>query len=118
MQTLFERYGGFPKVSRIVSTFYDRVLDSPTLSPYFEGVDMRRIIDHQTKFIASVMGGPASFTNEHLAHVHQHLGIDTRSFEEAVLVLRDSFEDHGVDENDIGAVLAHVRSKKTFIVFE
>lgn len=117
VQTLFERYGGFPKVSRIVSTFYDRVVDSPELTGYFEGVDMRRLIDHQTKFIASVMGGPASFSDQHLARVHEHLGITSASFDEAVVILRESLEDHGMEETDIGTVIASVRARKPYIVF-
>jgi hemoglobin len=43
---MFERYGGFSRISRIVSTFYDLVLDSPMLGPYFANTDMRRLIDH------------------------------------------------------------------------
>lgn len=74
--SIFIRYGGFASVSRVVSDFYGRVQDSKIMSPYFEGVDMRRQIDHQTKFVASLMGGPASFTNEHIAHVHDRLKID------------------------------------------
>ena len=103
-------------VSRVISTFYDRVLSTPQLIHYFEGVDMRRLIDHQTKFVASVMGGPASFTDEHLARVHKHLGIDESSFEEVVLILRESMEDHNMNETDIGDVMSQVRSRKQFIV--
>lgn len=68
--TIFERYGGFAKVSRIVSSFYDKILESPITSTYFDNIDMRRLIDHQTKFIAYVMGGPASYTNDQLERVH------------------------------------------------
>jgi len=118
VQTLFERYGGFKTVSRIVSTFYDRVLESPKLTDYFDGVDMRNLIDHQTKFIASVMGGPASFTDQHLARVHEHLGITSVAFDEAVLILRESLEDHDVEETDIGTVVSGVRARKPYIVFE
>ena len=57
-ETMFERYGGFARVSRVVSSFYERVLESPSLAPYFAGIDMRRQIDHQTKFIASIRAGP------------------------------------------------------------
>jgi len=56
-QTLFDKYGGFATVSRIVSAFYDEVLESEQLRPYFRGLDMRRLVDHQTKFIAALMGG-------------------------------------------------------------
>lgn len=57
MATMFDRYGGFTSVSKIVMSFYDKVLDSETVGPYFEDIDMKALIDHQTKFIAQVMGG-------------------------------------------------------------
>jgi hemoglobin len=116
LQSIFERVGGMRTVSRMISTFYDRVLDTPDLIHYFDGIDMRRLIDHQTKFFAAVMGGPASFTDEHLAKVHAHLGIDGGSFEEAVLILRETLEDHGMGETDVGEVMSQVRARKQFIV--
>jgi hypothetical protein len=74
-QSLFERYGGFAKISKSVMSFYDKLLSSPMLSPYFAKTDMKRLIDHQTKFVSSLMGGPASYTSEHLERVHAHLNI-------------------------------------------
>jgi hemoglobin len=47
--TIFERYGGFGTFHQVVSVFYDRMLASPVTSPYFANVDMRRLIDHQTR---------------------------------------------------------------------
>jgi truncated hemoglobin YjbI len=35
--TLFERVGGFARVRLMVSDFYERVLDSTLLAPYFAG---------------------------------------------------------------------------------
>ena len=116
MQTLFERAGGFPKVSKIVSRFYDRVLDDPKLAPFFTGVDMKRQIDHQTKLIASLMGGPASFSDEHLARVHARLGIDDAAFVRLSGVLRDTLEDSGMDETDIGELMAEFGSKRQLVV--
>lgn len=78
--TMFQRYGGFAKISQIVSSFYDKLLESPIVSPYFDGTNMKRLIDHQTKFIASVMGGPASYTNDALERAHAHLSIDQEAF--------------------------------------
>lgn len=56
MATMFERYGGFANVSKIVMSFYDKVLDSDVIGDYFEDVDMWALIDHQTKFIAPPAG--------------------------------------------------------------
>jgi hemoglobin len=114
--TIFERYGGFAKVSRVVSSFYDRVLDSPVLEPYFEGVDMRRLIDHQTKFIAFLLGGPASYTTEHLARVHEHLRIDDVAFDEMTSLMRETFEDFDFDETDIAIIHGKLTSYRPFIV--
>lgn len=115
--TMFERYGGFAKVSRIVSAFYDKVMESPVLSPYFANVEMRKLIDHQTKFIASLMGGPVSYSNEHLERVHAHLSISNEAFSEAVALLRETFEDLEIDESDISTVFNEIMSRKNFIVF-
>jgi hemoglobin len=117
-QTLFDRYGGFPKVSKVVSTFYDRVLDEPSLESYFVDVDMRRLIDHQTKFIATILGGPASFTSEHIAAVHRHLRIDDKAFEEILAILRETLEDHDFEETDIGTVVVTVRGYRNVVVTE
>jgi len=114
--TIFIRYGGFASVSRVVSDFYDRVLDSKILAPYFEGVDMRVQIDHQTKFFAAMMGGPASYTNEHLASVHRRLDINDEAFEELAVVLRETLEDHDYDATDIGTVIGEVFARKRYIV--
>jgi hemoglobin len=115
---MFDRYGGFASVSRIVSTFYRGVLDSPELSPYFKGVDMRRLIDHQTKFVSYLMGGPASYTTEHIARVHRNLGITDTAFDESVLLMREALEDHNIDETDIGEIISAIRAHKPHIVFE
>lgn len=116
MKSIFERYGGFAKVSRVVSSFYDAVLHSSILSPYFRSVDMRRLIDHQTKFIAYLMGGPASFTNDHIARVHAHLGITDEAFDEAMGLMRETLEDHDYQEADISDVIGLLHSRRPYVV--
>lgn len=117
-RTIFERYGGFAKVSRVVMSFYDKVLDSPVTSPYFIGVDMRRLIDHQTKFIAYLMGGPASYTNEHLERVHAHLHIEEPAFLEAAALLKETLEDLGFEDEDIQQVKDEFMARKNHIVMK
>jgi hemoglobin len=115
-QTIFEKYGGFAKVSRIVMVFYDKILDSPLTSPYFAHTDMRRLIDHQTKFIASVMGGPASYTNDHIERVHAKLGISEAAFREAVDLLSETLEEHNFEGEDIRSVVDGIMGYKHFVV--
>ncbi len=115
-RTIFERYGGFASVGKIVLDFYDRVLDDDVLGPYFEDVDMRRVIDHQTKFVATIMGGPASYADETLQQVHAHLRIDHDAFEQMLVVLRATLADHGFAPADIEAVARAMQAREPVIV--
>jgi hemoglobin len=117
-ETIFERYGGFATVSRIVSSFYDEALDSPILSPFFVGVDTKTLIDHQTKFVASMMQGPASYSNEHLERVHRHLAIDNTAFDEMCTIFRETMEDFEMDESDMAHVMGEIQSRRMYIVHE
>jgi hemoglobin len=115
-QTIFERYGGFARISKVVMSFYDKILSSPLLAPYFAKTDMKRLIDHQTKFISSLMGGPASYTNEHLERVHAHLGITESAFRESVTLMKETLEDHDFLDEDIQTVGDAMNSTKNYIV--
>jgi hemoglobin len=112
----FERLGGFARVRLIVSDFYQRVLASSSLAPYFRGVDMRRLIDHQTKFTSAIMGGPAAFTDEQIARAHARLGIADRDFDELLMHFRESLEDAGVDATDVARLCAHVDALREHVV--
>lgn len=114
--SMFERYGGFARVSKVVMAFYDSVLDSDRLWAYFENVDMRRLIDHQTKFIASTMGGPVAFTDERLREVHAHLGIDRGDFDEMTRILAATLEEFGFAPDDVATVIREIEAKAPLIV--
>ncbi|MEX2426473.1 MAG: group 1 truncated hemoglobin [Thermomicrobiaceae bacterium] len=115
-RSIFDRYGGFAQVSRVVMAFYDKILDSPVTSPYFQNTNMRRLIDHQSRFVSSVMGGPASFSNDHLERVHARLGITEQAFLEMVDLLRETLEDFDFAEDDIQTVVDDIMSRKNFVV--
>ena len=115
--TLFEKYGGVPTVSRIVSRFYREVLESPTLRPYFEGVDMARLINHQVKFISHVLGQPASvYEGRTLQAAHGGLRITGAAFGEVAEILRATLLDAGMAPADVDTVMGAVAGARTAIV--
>lgn len=116
MNTLFERCGGFARVRRIVSDFYDKVLDSPRLQPFFAGTDMRRLIDHQTQFVAWVMGGPVQFNDNSLRRAHAHLDIDRDDYREIVTLLIDAMEDNGIAPADLEEIETELMRREPLIV--
>lgn len=115
-QSVFEKIGGFRVVRKVVSDFYDRVLDSPALQPYFSGIAMPRLIDHQTQFIAFVLGGPACVADETLRRAHAPLGISTRDFEVMVELLRDALAESELEPADVELVVREVRRREHLVV--
>ncbi|MGI9478464.1 MAG: group I truncated hemoglobin [Hyphomicrobiaceae bacterium] len=115
-QTLFEKYGGFSRVSRVVLSFYDTLLDSDEIGPFFDDVDMAKMVDHQTKFIASLLGGPAAYTDAQLRQLHAHLAIEDAHFDELKVVLRQTLDTHNFEADDIDAVLQEFENRRVLIV--
>lgn len=115
-QTIFERYGGFSAIRKVVSGFYDKVLESPVLHRYFLDVDMARLIDHQTKFVAQVMQGPAAYTDEQLRRIHEPMGISRGEFEEMVELLCETLEDLDFERPDVDHVREEITRREPYIV--
>ena len=115
-KSIYERYGGFSTINRIVIDFYDNVLDSDVIGPFFEDVDLERLIDHQTKFIASLMGGPVSFTDEQLRRAHANMTIAAADFDEMKRILAGALELHGVEAEDVATVMAAIEARRSIIV--
>lgn len=115
-RTVFERYGGFAFARKIVSSFYDRVLDSPVLEHHFVGLDMGRLVDHQAKFVAQVMGGPAAYTDEQLQRVHAPLGITGAEFAEMAALLEETLEDFDLKPEDVATVKRAFCQREAHIV--
>lgn len=113
--TMYDRYGGFAVIHRVVLAFYDKMLDSDVVAPYFDDADMPSLVDHQTKFISQVMGGPATYTNEILAQIHTRLDITQEAFEEMAALLQQTLEEFEVSADDVRTIMEDIRSRQPHI---
>jgi len=114
--TLFDRYGGFGTVHRIVLSFYDKMLDSDIVGPYFDDTDMPALVDHQTKFISQIMGGPAIYSNEVLEQLHRNLAITQVAFDEMASILEQTLREFELADEDIRFIMADIKGRRPFIV--
>ena len=114
--TIFERTGGFSAVRKIVADFYDRLLDDAALQKYFANIDMARLIDHQTQFVSSMMGGPGEVSNDSLRKAHERLNINKADFLKLAGILRDTLEDHDLPDEAVQHIYNEVMTRETFIV--
>ena len=115
-QSLFQQYGGFAKISRVVLTFYDKVLDSDQIGDFFDEIDMSRLVDHQTKFISSLLGGPAAYTDDRLKQMHAHIGISDQDFDEMAKLLGEALDENGFELGDRDAVIREIEARRSCIV--
>lgn len=111
-ESLFDKYGGFSNISKVVMAFYNKVLDSDDIGPFFDNVDMSKMVDHQTKFVASLLGGPASYTDVQLRNLHAHLDITDAHFDLLEEILAEALAENGIDEEDIKAVVAEFEARR------
>ena len=116
MSSTFEKYGGFKTVSRVVMTFYEMVLDNDDVGHHFDDVDMARLIDHQTKFISALMGGPEPMSDDRLEYVHRKHNITDTEFDIVCDLLAASMKQHGMDRMDIREVVAGFEAKRALII--
>ena len=114
--SMLERYGGVKFVMRFTLQFYDKVLASIRLAPFFANTNMQELVEHQAKFISAVMGGPTSHSNAALRDMHAHLAIDDQAFDEMILLFRTTLEESKLAEVDVEAILADLNARRAYIV--
>lgn len=114
--SLFEKYGGFSTVSKIVLTLYDRVLDDDDIGPFFDSVNLPAIIDHQTKFVSSLMGGPASFSDDHIERAHRHMDIHPHHFDRLKELVANVLVEFQVEPADIEVIVGAFEKRRTILI--
>ncbi len=115
---MFQRYGGAKGVSRLVFRFYDLVLQSDRLRPFFDGLDMPMMVEHQAAVLASVLSGRPSPGGAELAAMHAHLEIGEAEFDEMVQLLAEAIAAEGYPEAEADRVLLHYRRMREHLVGE
>ncbi|MGH2395974.1 MAG: group I truncated hemoglobin [bacterium] len=115
-QSLYDKYGGFSAVSKIVHEFYRRILESDLLAPYFRNADMQRLMDHQIRFFSTLLGGPVTYDDEQLDRIHRRLNITEAAFDEVLDLLAEVLEDSGVAGGDSDTILGSLSEYKAGFV--
>ncbi len=110
--SLFVKYGGFSSIHELIENFYEKLLDSQIVGSYFESSNMEALMDHQTRFISSLLGGPSSYTDEHLKYAHSNLNINEDAWNEVINLLRLALFEFGMETVDSNMLINTLSSKK------
>lgn len=115
-QSMYDKYGGFETISKIVHGLYEKIEASETLQAYFKNVDMQRLMHHQTIFFSSIMGGPIKYDHQQLKKIHAPFNISQAAFTEVIELLEEVLEDFQVIQDDIDTLLTLVKDTQPQIV--
>jgi hemoglobin len=114
--TLFEQLGGEEAVGAVVDLFYDKVLSDADLQPYFTGVDLDRLKQHQRRFIGQALGATRPYSGRSMRKAHEHLAVTEDAFGRVVTHLAGALAEAGVDEETIGTIAQRLLPLKQEIV--
>ncbi|BBH51595.1 group I truncated hemoglobin [Fluviispira sanaruensis] len=114
--SIYDKYGGYKTLHVVVSLFYKKIMESENLIHYFENVDLARLIEHQTKFLTTSLGGPVMYETKLLKSAHANLKIPLKDFMEVATLLKEALVESKVEEQDIDKIIEVVASYKNDIV--
>ena len=112
VESLFERLGGAKGVAQLVEQMYSRVQQDPELAPFFEKVQMDRLVRMQFQFMASALDGPEQYTGAELTEIHRGRGITGHHFARFCRHFADAAEAAGASPRDIDDALGRLATYK------
>ena len=114
--SLYDSLGQQAGITTAVDQFYVRVLDDPSLAPYFEGADVAKVKQHQVALLSTVSGGPEAYTGRSMELSHRRLGITDAAFDQVVGHLGATLDDLGVEPDVRDQVAAVLVAQRQHIV--
>ncbi len=70
MSTLYEKIGGEKAVEAAVDIFYGKVINDPTLAPFFDGMSLDSQRKMQKSFLTVAFGGPNKYSGRGMRAAH------------------------------------------------
>ncbi len=136
--SLFDRLGGEPGISNIVTDFMPRALQDPRVNWQRKGVKeggfsfhsgkpvtwqdtpehVGLLRTHMVQFLALATGGPAHYDGKELKSVHGNMHISNPEFDAAVGDLKASLDNLKVPNKEQKELLSIVESTRPLIVTE
>lgn len=107
---LYERLGEREGIREVVDDFYDRLLEDPSLGPFFADADLEKLRRTQTVFLCDAAGGPETYDDTPVREAHIDVPFMPAHIDRALRHLEDSLEEAGVEGGDADAVVEAVAS--------
>ncbi len=114
--TLLQELGGRDAVEAVVARFYEKVLADARLAPFFRGVSMSRLHQHNVDFFTAVLGGADIYRGRNMTAAHAGLDITDAHFDAVAGHLVDTLTELGVPADKRAQVIGLVAPLRAQIV--
>lgn len=114
-KTLFQRLGGDPFITLMVASFFDEIVEDPSLAPFFENISVSALKVHQVKLFGVIFGSdeekpdPDDLLNFMLA-THTRLfrehGLDATHFDKVATCFVQGLQSFMIDQDLIDECVA------------
>jgi truncated hemoglobin YjbI len=107
--SIYEEIGGGDAIEAALEVFYDKVMDDPRVSVFFDGLDVDRIKRKQKAFLSMALGGPKQYDGRTLRAAHHRAveaGLDEPVYEVFMGHFQSTLEELEVPEGKIGEIMA------------
>lgn len=121
-QSLYDRLGGLPPISVVVSDFVDVLLPdsvlnaNPAIDAARKRVPAPYLKYHVTAMVCQASGGPCPYHGRGMNESHAHLNITDREWERMVTLFKEVLAKHSVPAKETQELLDIVGSTKADIV--
>jgi hemoglobin len=112
---LYETIGGNRTIWAATESFYRRVLADKDLRPFFESVDMAKLISGQSMFLSMLLGGRVVYTGKELGAAHRQVriqGLTDAHFDAFLRHFRASLDEVGVKPDKAEQVMKLLEAKR------
>ncbi len=115
-ESLLDRLGGPVAIEAAVYLFYDKIMAEPRLAPLFEGMNVKRIRDHQIEFMKTAFGEERTHKGRSLTDAHKRLvkdkGLSDEHFDLVAQKLQETLKELHIPANLANEVLGIVASTR------
>ena len=120
--SLYERLGGLPAISVVVSDFIDALVpdeqlnQNPAIAEARERVPAPYLKYHVTAMVCQATGGPCEYHGRDMEESHAHLNITEAEWDRMVVIFLDILASHNVPQAEVDELVAIVGTTKEAIV--
>ncbi len=111
---VFDRIGG-ETLRKVISDFYDRVLDDVMIGFLFAGKDKQRLIDKEWEFTARLLGADVAYTGRPIRAAHAKSPILGGHFARRLQILKETLAAHAVDPEVVRVWIDHTNALRHLV---